>query len=153
MKISKWILTVFIVSPIAHTDTTQKVRDKHLYQVLSTVCICHFLGPICNANQSVCKHSSLISGYYPHPRWRHQMETLSASLALCAGRQPSSMKVLWCGKFTFTGHRWISRTKASDAELWWFLWFAPEQTVEQLIVRLIVRLVIWDAMALILTSL
>ena len=25
----------------------------------------------------------------------------------------------------FTGHRWISRTKASDAELWCFLWFAP----------------------------
>ena len=26
----------------------------------------------------------------------------------------------------FTGHRWIPRTKASDAELWCFLWFAPE---------------------------
>ena len=29
-----------------------------------------------------------------------------------------------CGEFT--GHRWIPRTKASDAELWCFLWFAPE---------------------------
>ena len=29
-----------------------------------------------------------------------------------------------CGKFT--GPRWISRTKASDAELWCFLWFNPE---------------------------
>ena len=26
----------------------------------------------------------------------------------------------------FTGPRWISRTKASDAELWCFLWFTPE---------------------------
>ena len=26
----------------------------------------------------------------------------------------------------FTGHRWISHTKASDAELWCFLWSAPE---------------------------
>ena len=26
----------------------------------------------------------------------------------------------------FTGHRWIPRTKASDAELWCFLWSAPE---------------------------
>ena len=26
----------------------------------------------------------------------------------------------------FTGHRWISRTKASDAEIWCFLWSAPE---------------------------
>ena len=29
-----------------------------------------------------------------------------------------------CGEFT--GHRWISRTKASDTELWCFLWSAPE---------------------------
>ena len=29
-----------------------------------------------------------------------------------------------CGEFT--GHRWIPRTKASDAELWSFLWSAPE---------------------------
>ena len=26
----------------------------------------------------------------------------------------------------FTGHRWIPRTKSSDAELWCFLWSAPE---------------------------
>ena len=26
----------------------------------------------------------------------------------------------------FTDHRWIPRTKASDAELWFFLWSAPE---------------------------
>ena len=29
-----------------------------------------------------------------------------------------------CGEFT--GHRWIPRTKASDAELWCSLWSAPE---------------------------
>ena len=29
-----------------------------------------------------------------------------------------------CGEFI--GHRWIPRTKASDAELWCFLWSAPE---------------------------
>ena len=28
-----------------------------------------------------------------------------------------------CGEFT--GHRWIPRTKANDAELWCFLWSAP----------------------------
>ena len=28
-----------------------------------------------------------------------------------------------CG--VFTGHRWIPRTKARDAELWCFLWSAP----------------------------
>ena len=26
----------------------------------------------------------------------------------------------------FTGPRWIPRTKANDAELWCFLWYAPE---------------------------
>ena len=29
-----------------------------------------------------------------------------------------------CGEFT--GLRWIPRTKASDAELWCYLWYAPE---------------------------
>ena len=29
-----------------------------------------------------------------------------------------------CGEFT--GHWWIPRTKASDAEFWYFLWSAPE---------------------------
>ena len=33
-----------------------------------------------------------------------------------------------CGEFP--GHRWIPRTKANDAELWCFLWSAPEWTVE-----------------------
>ena len=33
-----------------------------------------------------------------------------------------------CGEFT--GHRWIPRTKASDAELWCFLWSAALKTVE-----------------------
>ena len=40
-----------------------------------------------------------------------------------------------------TGHRWIPLTKVSDAELWCFLWSAPEQTVEQTIETP----VIWDA--------
>ena len=49
----------------------------------------------------------------------------------------------------FTGHRWIPRTKVSDAGLWCLLWSAPEKTAEQPIVRLM----IWDAIALIMTSL
>ena len=31
-----------------------------------------------------------------------------------------------CGEFT--GQRWIPLTKASDAELWYFLWSAPEES-------------------------
>ena len=44
-----------------------------------------------------------------------------------------------CGEFT--SYRWIPITKASDAELWCFLWSTPEQTVESAIERPVV----WDA--------
>ena len=47
------------------------------------------------------------------------------------------------------GHRWIPLTKASGAELWCFLVTAPEQTAEQTIETP----VIWDIIALIMTSL
>ena len=40
---------------------------------------------------------------------------------------------LLCGEFP--GHRWIPRTKASDAELWCFLWTAPEPTIKQQWIR------------------
>ena len=49
----------------------------------------------------------------------------------------------------FTGHWWIPLTKASGAELWCFLWSAPEPTVEQIIETPVT----WDAIALIMTSL
>ena len=52
-----------------------------------------------------------------------------------------------CGEFA--GHRWIPHTKASDAALWCFRWYAQEWTVKQTIVRL----VIWDAIAPIMMSL
>ena len=52
--------------------------------------------------------------------------------------------------FVWGSHRsrWIPHTKASDAELWCFLWSAPEKTVEYTIERL----VIWDSIAPIMTS-
>ena len=44
--------------------------------------------------------------------WRHQMETFFRVTGPLCGE--------------FTGQRWIPCTKASDAELWCFLWSAPE---------------------------
>ena len=44
-----------------------------------------------------------------------------------------------------TSQRWILLTKASNVELWCFLWSVPEQTVE--------TPVIWDSIALIMVSL
>ena len=55
----------------------------------------------------------------------------------------------WPFVMGFTVHRWIPLTKASDTELWCFLWSESEQTVEQTIERL----VIWDAIASIMASL
>ena len=49
----------------------------------------------------------------------------------------------------FIDHRWITLTKDSDAELRRFLWSAPEQTAEQAIQTPVV----WDAIAVIMTSL
>ena len=48
-----------------------------------------------------------------------------------------------------TGHRWIPLIKIRDAERWCSLWSTPEQTVE----HTIDTPVIWDAIALIMTSL
>ena len=48
-----------------------------------------------------------------------------------------------------TGHRWIPLTKSGDAQPWCFLWSVTEQTVEYTIKTP----VIWDTMALIMTSL
>ena len=48
----------------------------------------------------------------------------------------------------FTGHRWIPLTKASDAELWCFLWSVPKQTIN----HTLEMLVIWEAIALIMMS-
>ena len=47
-----------------------------------------------------------------NPWWRHSMETFFR------------VTVHLCGEFT--SPRWIPRTKASDAELWCFLWSASE---------------------------
>ena len=49
----------------------------------------------------------------------------------------------------FIGQRWIPLTKASDADLWWFLWSAPEQTLKQTIETPVIR----DAIAFIMPSL
>ena len=49
----------------------------------------------------------------------------------------------------FTGHRWIPCTKDSDAELWCFLWTAPEPTVK----LTMETPVIWDAIVITITSL
>ena len=66
--------------------------------------------------------------------WRHQMETFPRYWPFVRGIHWSTVN---------------SRTKASDAELWYFLWSAPEQMVEWKIKTS----VIWNVIARIMTSL
>ena len=63
------------------------------------------------------------------------METFSTLLALCEGNPPVT------GGFP--------SQKTSGAELWCFIWSAPEQTAEETIETS----VIWDTIALIMTFL
>ena len=64
--------------------------------------------------------------------WRYKMEPFSTLLAVCE-----------------RNHRWIPLTKASDAELWSFLWYALKQMVEQTIETQVIR----DTIASIMPSL
>ena len=83
-------------------------------------------------NVSIWWHHHVFVGSSP---WRRlPMKTRSTLLALREGIHRS---------------RWIPLTKASDAEIWCFLWSAPEQTAKQTIETL----VIWDATVLIIKSL
>ena len=96
---------------------------------------------------------------FPHNRlyiiWRCQAYTYitCTSHELCTYMMTSSNGNIFCVtglmRGEFTGHRWIPRTTASDAELWCFLWSAPEPTDEQTMEMP----VIWDAIELIMTSL
>ena len=84
-------------------------------------------GVICIIRKSLIVMFSL---FPPHITcWRHGMEALSDLLVLCDMMTSSNGNIFrvtgpLCGEFT--GHRWIPLTKASDAELWCFLWSAPE---------------------------
>ena len=77
----------------------------------------------------------------------HDLNTQQWSMLTPSNGNSFRVTGLLCGEFT--GHRWFPNTKASDAELWYFLWCAPQPTVEQTMETP----VIWDAIALIMTSL
>ena len=67
-------------------------------------------------------HALTYLTYEGPPFWCHVIIMTSSNGDIFRGAGPL------CGEFT--GHRWMPRTKTSDAELWCFLWSAPEETVE-----------------------
>ena len=75
---------------------------------------------------------------------QHPKAKTGLGLKMTSTMMTSSNRNIFC----ITGHRWIALIKASDAELWFLRWFAPEDSVEQTIGMP----VIWDAIALIMMS-
>ena len=90
----------------------------------------------------------LLSRYIP-PGYvqRHDVPFASCVMTSSNGNIFRVTDLLWGESI---GLCWILLTKASDAELWCFLWSAHEQTFKQ---QKIETLVIWDAIVLIMTSL
>ena len=82
----------------------------------------------------------------------HNVEHIAMNIANNQHMMTSSNGNIFCVTLPlceeFNGHRWIPLTKASDAELWCFLWFVPEQTIELTIEKPVID----DAIALIMTS-
>ena len=95
-------LTLFLILKLLllpHFVPKQVVRDVGIPSFTNT-CFCPSVGS---------SHVQVLVHLQANPWWRHQMETFSALLAICAGNSPVN-----------------SRTKAIDAELWRFLRSAPE---------------------------
>ena len=80
------------------------------------ICLMHC--GICEISLLVCKfriHDPWMSLIVPPESTRHDDITKWNNFRVTG---------LLCGEFI--GHRWIPHTKTSDAELWCFLWSAPE---------------------------
>ena len=78
----------------------------------------------CVSSDCICNSASISSSWWPYtyqckiPRYDDDIKWKIFGVT----------GTLWGES---TGHRWIPLTKANDAELWYFLWSAPEQTVDQ----------------------
>ena len=69
----------------------------------------------------------VLSVQYQYRGWcyfRHQLECVARIMMTSSNRNIFHATGLLCGELT--GDRWIPDIKANDAELWCFLWSAPE---------------------------
>ena len=85
---------------------------------------------VCLLNRLLDQIKHLSSASLAFARGIHRGPWTNFSLTMMTSSNGNIFRVTGplCGEFT--GHRWIPRTKASDAELLWFLWSAHEKTVE-----------------------
>ena len=107
--------------------------NTHTYSTLVSLGNKPLLEPI--VNTIICYRTMYWKPSHVHAHiswWRHQNGNIFRVIGPLCGE--------------FTGHRWITLIKTSDAELWCFFYRSmPEQTVEYTIETP----VIWDAIALI----
>ena len=117
--------------------TTHATSEKQMFKILqcyqkgSSVAFKATRYKVCNwADRCRAQHVLFIvqalriyQQSYLISRWCHQMKSFRVTGPLCR---------------EFIGHRWIPLTKASDAELWWFLRSAPKQTVEKTLEKLLI---------------
>ena len=70
-------------------------------------------------------------GVIPHPCWfRNMQANIRCWFYMMSSSNGNAFRVTGHLCREFTGPRWIPLTKASDAELWCFLWSAPEYNRE-----------------------
>ena len=99
---------------------------------------------------NIIQSGQLIAGYryigagYTHETYTHTTHSAEQEVSVCHQKTECSLIHIcsWQGMMTsskgfifrvtgplcgeFAGHRWIPLTKASDTELWCFIWSAPE---------------------------
>ena len=78
-----------------------------------------------------CDHLILIMGIPMLVRWHLYIKILRFMCELWLSIMNHDDVIKWKHLLAlyvegFTGHHWITLTKASDTEVWCFLWFAPE---------------------------
>ena len=111
-----WMFVLMIWSIIIFLKTWQTRRNLSWSwnpvvwsnsQTVELSCPCKFMPTLHPSYPILCWCIAKFSSW-----WRHQMGTFFRITGHLCGE--------------FTGHWWIPHTKASDAELWCFLWSAPE---------------------------
>ena len=93
---------------------------------LETALLCNDVSHWLGASLESTLRLRCIAPVYPYTLWRHGLETFQTLLTLCEGNQPMTLQ------------------RASDADLWCFLRYYPEQTAKQTVNLSM----IWDAMTL-----
>ena len=99
---------IYMISLKPHFKTTGVMFDIYICMCVYT---CH-------------RWTCIYSHWWPLYISQYRMETLHYVTMTSSNGNIFRVTGHLCGEFI--AHRWISRTKASDAVLWCFLWSAPE---------------------------